>query len=171
MKIGVSFSWLPNSPRLRCSSQLTPFVVPLLSWVSLFPPSKLAVNVRTLPCTGKTSWDLLPPDEPTVQQSGCGTEKLSCCSALKSWFLTRSWAHRKRQGRDGMEPVCPLREPFGGDHTVPESHLTYTQPTVETTASPVLLWGGLVHAAIVQNRVHYFQFNICIDMFHFIMNI
>ena len=90
--------------------------------------------------------------------------KLSCSPVLKSWFLTRGWAHMKRQGRDGMEPVCPLREPFGGDHTAPESHLTYTQPTVEITASPVLLWGGLVHAAIVQNRVHYFQF-------HFIMNI
>lgn len=137
MKNEVSFSWLPDSPRL--------LQAPMLITPDPFHCSSSELSVCFL--QGSLQWmsglflhwkDLLRSTSAWWAYNSAvrlWNRKFGCSSALKSWFLTWGWAHMKGQGRDGLEPVRPLREPSGGD---PESYLTYTQPTVETTASPSL---------------------------------
>lgn len=137
VKNEASFSWLPSYPRLlqapmltipdpfRCSSSELSvcFLQGSLQWMSgLFQHWKDLLRSTSAWWAYNSSVRLW-------------NRKLSCSPTLNSWFLTRGWAHVREQGIDGIEPVCPLGELSGGD---PESHLTYTQPTVETTASPSL---------------------------------
>lgn len=154
MKNEVSFSWLPNSPRLSCPSHLT--LSSFLFWARCL--CFLQGSLQWLPglflTAGKTP-ALERQWMSTAQQPG--REQLNYSPAPKCWFLTQGWAHRKGQGTDRTEPVCPLRETsYEGGHRAPESYLeTCTQQRPQPF--PVfLLWGGLLHTTIVANRIHYF---------------